>query len=535
MSSTNGSRFRSTRTFWILLLIILIATPISLVTAQQGLFDRQSPATGHAQVVTQGISELPEGEVVWRLVERSARPREFAKPGNRVLGFILATEDPVLLSNVNDAGELEDVARLAPGESYLVKGGTRQVRASMGENSVTYLAYELVPAEDADDTNGGTLLFVSDPFVAPSGARDIDLVRNVLEEGETATLPNTGESVAILATEGAIDILPSGGRGRTIEAGEGAIFEPGELEIEAVTPTASAGGVRAQIAMFTSSLQDDDEVGAAYVVAVIGPEIPPAPTVEPTETPVPIPTVSPTISAPEVGSISVTVFDCPEGMTIENLVHDGCELSTAPFELLLVSQRTQQEWRLSDAADLGGTWVWKDLPLGDYGLHELVVPEPFNTYFIPGSAAVFGSADGGYLVTIDSSAPDIILALYHLRPSLETGSISVNLYLCPQGETPDDYTFSNCGQATGGFEIRLVSVDSGEEFTMADGLASGASISWSGLRIGAYQVIVDVLPGNWYQYIGPDGNVYTEGSGGVVEIGGAFSPDAFLDLPAFQE
>jgi len=535
MVTANGSMFGFSRKLWILLLIIVIATPISLVTAQQGLFDRQSPATGHAQVVTQGISELPEGEVVWRLVERSARPREFAKPGNRVLGFILATEDPVLLSNVNEKGELEDVARLAPGESYLVKGGTRQVRASMGGNSVTYLAYELVLADDADDTNGGTVLFVSDPFVAPRGARDIDLVRNVLAKGESATLPNTGESVAILATEGAIDILPSGGRGRTIEAGEGAIFEPGELEIEAVTPTASSGGVRAQIAMFTSSLQNDDEVGAAYVVAVIGPEIPPAKPAEPTATATAIPNVSPTISTPEAGSISVTVFDCPEGMTIENLVHDGCELSTSPFELLLRSQRTGDERRLGDAVDLGGTWVWQNLPLGDYGLHELVVPEPFNTYFIPGSAAVYGSADGGYLVTIDSNAPDIILTLYHLRPSIESGSVSVNLLLCPQGETPDDYTVENCGRATGGFEIRLVSVESGTGYTIADGFSGGGSVSWSGLSIGAYYVIVDVLPGNWFQYIGPDGVLYTEGSGGIVEIGGSFSPDVFIDIPAFQQ
>jgi hypothetical protein len=178
--------------------------------------------------VTQGIAELPEGEVLWRLVERTARPRDEARPGRRVLGFVMATDEPVLLTNVNEDGN-KDVARLAPGEAFLVEQGTRQIRASMTDNPVSYLAIELVAADDADNAGDGEMLFTSEPFMAPVGSRDIDLVRNVLEVGEQALLPDTGESVAILATEGAIDILPSGGRARTLEAGESAIFRAGRV------------------------------------------------------------------------------------------------------------------------------------------------------------------------------------------------------------------------------------------------------------------------------------------------------------------
>src|SRR5688572_29939283 len=107
----NGLKSANVR--WMLALIVLIATPIGLVAAQQALRDHESPATGHAQVVTQGIADLPEGEVVWRVVERTAEPRDTADPEPQVLGFVLANDEPVLLTNVTDDGN-EDVALLAP-------------------------------------------------------------------------------------------------------------------------------------------------------------------------------------------------------------------------------------------------------------------------------------------------------------------------------------------------------------------------------------------------------------------------------------
>src|SRR6186997_2558974 len=114
--------FKSAQAWWIPLVVALIAMPIGLVAAQQALRDHASPAIGHAQVVTQGIADLPEGDVVWRVVRRTAEPRQDAKAVEHVLGFVLAADEPVLLTNVTDEGN-EDVALLAPGESFLVKAG----------------------------------------------------------------------------------------------------------------------------------------------------------------------------------------------------------------------------------------------------------------------------------------------------------------------------------------------------------------------------------------------------------------------------
>lgn len=511
--------------WWILELIALIALPAGLVTAQQGFLDRQSPATGHAQVVTQGIDDLPDGSVVWRVVERTASPRTEAKPGKRDLGFVLATEDPVLLTNVTEAGQV-DVARLAPGESFLVIGGTRQIRASFDAKPVKYLSFELVAADGAGNTNGGTLLFTSAEFTAPEGNRDIDLVRNILAAGEQATVPDTGESIAILATEGAVDVLPSGGKGRTLEAGESAIFEPGEIEIEAVNPGANGSGVRAQLASLTNSLQGHDDGSAAYVIAVIGPEIPPPPIQQSaTQTP-PIP---PTAEPEETtGSITIYVYDCPEGMTIESLVPDYCVASQGGYEFALSGPAG--EMGLDQAVDLGGAWLWQGLPLGDYAINESALPEAYQTYFIPGSAAIGGSADEGYTVALDESAPDIGLNVYHLQIAPTTGSIAVDLFLCPSGSAPGDFAPGDCSQATGGYAISLTSVATGDVYDMAK---AGGTTTWSELPLGQYEVIVDELPRGWSRYLAPDGNTYNEGEGGIIEIGGNYEVSTYVALYAF--
>ncbi|MCC6791363.1 MAG: hypothetical protein IT336_06755 [Thermomicrobiales bacterium] len=526
MDRREGGRPPFSSRWWLAALVVMISLPLGITTARQAIFDRQSPATGHAQVVTQGISELPEGEVVWRVVERTARTREDARPGRRVLGFVLATDEPVLLTNVTEDGN-KDVARLAPGEAFLVEQGTRQIRASMGDRPTAYLAVELVPAADADNAGDGQILFTSQPFTAPAGSRDIDLVRNVLQVGESALVPDTGESVAILATEGAIDILPSGGRGRTLEAGESAIFEPGELEIEAIGPSATtANGVRA----LTSSLQDGSIDSAAYVIAVIGPEIPPAPTVEaPTVTPQP--TAEPTQAA-QTGSITATVYNCPEGMTLENLFGEACELATNGYDFVLSGPGGDRS--LADASDFDSAWLWSGLPLGEYYLAETVLPDGYVSYFIPGSAAVGGSPETGYSVTIDPSAPDIGLTVFNLRPEPEVGSTQVHLYLCPSGNVPNDYSQESCYLATSGYSIGLVRPSTGDQYGGNQANDYGGIIEWQNLPLDAYDIYLYELPSGWASCLSLwDDQTYGTQQPIPVQIGGYAPPQILVPLYCF--
>jgi hypothetical protein len=290
---------------WALALIalLIISAPLG-AKALQFSPGSDSPATGHAQVVTQGIIEITGNQVVWRLVERTARPRWEAIPARRTNGFIFASEEPVLLSNF-DQNQVSDVARLAPGEAMMVTDASRTVRASFTDQNITYLALELVSADEADDVGSGDLLFKSDAFTPPSGQRDVDLVRDVLTQGESSIIPDTGQQNVVLATEGAIDVIPRGSRATRLEAGESATFE-GELEIQAAQPI---GNADQPVAALTAYLRQDQSARASFVVAVVGDEIPPVatitpsptptftPTPIPTDTPIP-PTLTPTIAPP---------------------------------------------------------------------------------------------------------------------------------------------------------------------------------------------------------------------------------------------
>src|SRR4029453_3861058 len=97
---------------------------------------------------------------------------------------------------------------------------TRTVRASFTDQSTKYFALELVPADEVDDVGSGDLLFKSAAFTPPSGKRDVDLLRDVLALGESGTVPDSGQDNVVLATEGAIDVIPRNGRATRLDAGE---------------------------------------------------------------------------------------------------------------------------------------------------------------------------------------------------------------------------------------------------------------------------------------------------------------------------
>jgi len=293
--ATPGSRWRRGLTRRVVALVlagaILLGSGAAGVAVRLFSITDPSPATGNARVVAQGIAPLSDGEVVWRAVIYQAMPRTDALTETRPLGFLVASGGPLLLSDDDPETDEEDLtpeARLAPGEAFLVQPGTKQQRASVTDETIEYIALELVPADDAGDIESGELLFVSAPFVAggtaPDLGFDLDLVSAVMNEQESTTIPDVGKSVAILATDGAIDVIPSGGRRRTLQIGEGDVFS-GELEIRPAAQDAMGepGNAKRLIA-----IQAAPNGGATFIAAVVGPEIVPAEAPAPTEPPIPV-------------------------------------------------------------------------------------------------------------------------------------------------------------------------------------------------------------------------------------------------------
>jgi hypothetical protein len=531
--------------FWWIAAALLVVLPLGAAAARQLAQPGGSPATGSAQVVTQGVATLSGNQVAWRVVERTAPPRGQAKPAKRALGFVLASDEPILLTDLVSIGtqgtqQPQDVARLAPGEAFLVKEGIREARASLSDQTVKYLAMELVAAADVDNIGSGKLLFKSDPFTAPTGERDIDLVRNVLEAGEQATVPDTGGSTVILATDGAIDILPEGGRAKTsLVAGESSKFDEGQLQITGVSPS---GAKRVPVAAMTDLLAQQSTTVAAYVVAVIGVEIPPPSTptataVPPTETPVP-PTETPVpptaTSTPQVtGSIAVAVYNCPPGMTADDLVGDTCNPADPGYDFALTTP-DGGTLKLADAASKDSGWTWSGLAPGQYGLVENPLPEGFESYFIPGSDAVSGSPDKGYTITIDESAPDVQLTVYNFQP-VRTGSITVLVFNCPPSASPDNYSPTACPAAQGGsYDFSLSGPTLATPLTVADASTFQVGFAWSDVPFGKYALQETQFPPRYSQVDVP-GSSYDDSLGGYVVEVGPDSPDVTVSVYNFVE
>src|SRR5215211_7457562 len=210
-----------------------------------------SPASGPAQVITQGVVALPEGDSVWRTVRTRALLPSDAPFEERPLGFVLASSGPLLLADQESGEQI----RLGRGEAALVPAGTVQQRSSLGSQPVSYLSIELVGVDAAPPPADTIVLQPGQPFPSPAGLHDLDLLSATLVAGEAFTIPDSGAKNVVLITDGAANVGRPNGEAVVLLAGEAASFS-GELQVS----PASDGG---------------DAQDVSFVVAMIGPEVSP--------------------------------------------------------------------------------------------------------------------------------------------------------------------------------------------------------------------------------------------------------------------
>jgi hypothetical protein len=225
--------------------------------------DAPSPAQGHAAVIAHGVVRMPPVPVAWRVVRREAPPfPDRIGAGDLRLGFIVAEETPLLVWAENERW------RLGAGEAVLIEAGDAPKIASLRRDRAAYVSLELVPAGEADQPVAGALIYTGEEFAVPGGDRDLDLVRDVLAVGETAHLNGGDWPVLVLALSGTLELV-AGERPVSLAAGMAATAT-GELRL--------AG----------------QSASTTFVAAVIGPEVLPLRTPEPTAgAPVPSPTSPP--------------------------------------------------------------------------------------------------------------------------------------------------------------------------------------------------------------------------------------------------
>jgi hypothetical protein len=435
-----------------------------------------TPASDHAQVVAQGIAELPQEELFWRVVRYQAELPAEAPFVEQPIGFVVAERAPLLLADQN-TGRL---TRLGPGEAAFVPAGTTQQRASLAERPGGYLAIELVPAAAPTDTGDGNVLSESNPFAATPGFHDLDLVRDMLTGGETLLVPNTGERGVILPTEGAVSVGPPGGSKTTLLGGEAAVFA-GEVEV----------GVA--VAGETEPTADDR---AVFVVALIGPTV--EPPLLPTPTAGPERTPEPGNGGDGTGTIAVQVFSCPPGMRPETLAVAVCGPAAGDFDVTLSGEALGTTLTLVDATEENGAFVWTDLPFGDYLLAEALLPVGYDTYVVAAAGAQ-GSPETGFTFSLTADQPDLTVRIYNFAPA-PTGSITVQLFLCPRGMGPDNLVANACRSVEQGFDFALAGDALDQPLTIADA-TPGNPFTWQTLPFGEYSLTQTVLPEGFASYL----------------------------------
>jgi hypothetical protein len=176
----------------------------------------QAGSEGEVGVLAQGTATPPPGQVAWRVVEDMAEAGGRAGFELRALGFAIATEGALRLTDQASGRQTQ----LEPGEASFVPDASTERRESVSGQDISYVRIALVPAEKATDPGGDTLRFSGEPFLSPSVERGLTLAYGRPRGDEEQFLPNTGGPMLVLVLDGAIQLSTESGLPTFLEAGE---------------------------------------------------------------------------------------------------------------------------------------------------------------------------------------------------------------------------------------------------------------------------------------------------------------------------
>lgn len=237
-----------------LLLGLLVALTLIGALAARGVAAADAPMGNGAAVVAQGVSTMPSGSLVWRVIRDTAPTGDAAPVLERALGFAITENGPILIEDTGTGG----LSQLGPGEAAFVPEGAAQRHVGVGEGPSSYVRIGLVDPVEADYTAGGDVLAVSDVFAAPAGARDIELSYAALDEGDEVTIAVAAGPVAVVVLSGEAE-----SEGTEIATGDAAVVEPGG----ALTLTANAD----ETAVYVAAIGPEVVVGGGPEVAQADP------------------------------------------------------------------------------------------------------------------------------------------------------------------------------------------------------------------------------------------------------------------------
>ena len=181
--------------------------------------------------IASGTDRMPQVPVRWRIITNTAKPGADAPELARTLHFILPTSESGFTVDNLTTGES---TQLVTHNLHAVFGaeGDIEKRYVLSGPEAPYAAFELIVA-DADDPStigSGTWLGATDPFTAPSGQQDMELVAlGVSASDPQKEIPVAEESPLIGYVMGTpVTIIDKSNRWIPLDPGEAVVLEPGD-------------------------------------------------------------------------------------------------------------------------------------------------------------------------------------------------------------------------------------------------------------------------------------------------------------------
>ena len=167
------------------------------------------------------------------------------------------------------------------------------------------------------------------------------------------------------------------------------------------------------------------EGGVSFVVAMIGPEVPPPTGIAAAEEPTPASrhrirprgatAPAATRRVDEERADRIQIYTCPPGMDAQTVAAAVCAPTSDDVDVTLSGENLTTPLTLADATPGAGTFTWSGLPYGDYIIAETTMPAGSTTYILS-AANTSGDPGTGYRVTLDEATPELSARIYNFNP-----------------------------------------------------------------------------------------------------------------------
>lgn len=451
--------------------VLLLGSLVARSTAES------ASAAARVPIVTaQGVVTFTGDPVDWRVYELEADPANPREAVTAAAGFTLVDDGGLIVLDANSGRE----ALLGPGEASFSNDGDLLVINTEAGEPVTYRRIVLMPDDFADDASNPAA-FESEAFAISSGKHEVELAIGMLA-GEADSVPVRASDAGlglIIALDAPITITSGGGE----EA-----IEPGDYH----------------------ALSNDVGITsmdtASFAVIRIGPPVrdvnqplPPADefTGDDDET---VPPADDDVDTdlPATGTLTLQPQICGMGGST-----GGCSNRPDAAVLEISGGGLGAPVYTSEIApNPDGTYTLTDLPYGEYVIQNLDLGK--GDFEIDGGYQD-PSQPGVYVVTISADNPQPVLSV-RLLPPVGEGTISVELYVCPDGLPGTWAQPWFCPAQLDGWSLSLTSDAFAGSLGTWDAPATSVGYTFPGLPVGyEYRLSVDAFPADYpLVWVDPD-------------------------------